>query len=293
MSEQLRERREAREKVRVVEAMIGTAAPKTTLDLLSDHWIHIQALLFAGATVYVGMRYSWGYTELPKLDAKQLLQEPVPALLSLAHSVGNSDCFDEEYTYSRCCDLTIGPVGDRKCWRGDAGFGYGDCCDAADKVIKAQYLMAAGEKYFQSARWLVNGKARRRHFKDALTAFKLAKQFDELGEELQWMIQNTEGAMRQNDAPPPPPPPRMDNAQGKANAKTLEELPTRPSHEVLGVAVDASPEEIKAAYRKLSRKLHPDRHGGDPAMEQKFMEVTRAHEQMTQEDGFSGQNDDM
>jgi DnaJ-domain-containing protein 1 len=289
MSEELRKRREAREAERLRRSKAAAAGEDpSSADLLTSYGTHIKAMFAATATVFIAMRYSWGFVELERLDAKALLREPVPELLQMAdHSnVGNGDCFDEEYTYGRCCDLSIGPVGDRKCWRGDIG--YTDCCHAQDKVAKARFIMQRGEKYFQSARWLVNAGAKRRHFKDALSAFKLAKQFDDLGEELQWMISNTEGALRAQDPPPPPPPPRnAPKTNKRGGSAPVEELPTRPPHEVLGVERDASPAEIKAAYRKLSRQLHPDRHGGDENMEQRFMEVTRAHELMTAVDGFS------
>jgi len=49
-------------------------------------------------------------------------------------------------------------------------------------------------------------------------------------------------------------------------------------YELLGVARDASDEELKRAYRRLARELHPDASGGDPASEAQFKEVTLAYE---------------
>ena len=48
-------------------------------------------------------------------------------------------------------------------------------------------------------------------------------------------------------------------------------------YEVLGVARDATGEEIKRAYRKLARQLHPDVNP-DPATQERFKEVTAAYE---------------
>jgi DnaJ-class molecular chaperone len=47
---------------------------------------------------------------------------------------------------------------------------------------------------------------------------------------------------------------------------------------VLGVSKGASDSEIKSAYRKLAKKLHPDVNQGDQAVEQKFKEVTAAYD---------------
>src|SRR5207245_9378978 len=52
----------------------------------------------------------------------------------------------------------------------------------------------------------------------------------------------------------------------------------RDPYEVLGVARDASEQEVKKAFRALARELHPDVNSHDPAAEEKFKEAAEAYE---------------
>ena len=53
---------------------------------------------------------------------------------------------------------------------------------------------------------------------------------------------------------------------------------TRDYYEVLGVTRDAGETEIKKAFRKLARELHPDVNSHDPQAEDKFKEAAEAYE---------------
>src|SRR3546814_20830264 len=49
-------------------------------------------------------------------------------------------------------------------------------------------------------------------------------------------------------------------------------------YDVLGVSRSAKPDEIKQAYRKLAKKLHPDLNPGNSKIEQQFKEVSAAYD---------------
>src|SRR5215471_4447875 len=48
-------------------------------------------------------------------------------------------------------------------------------------------------------------------------------------------------------------------------------------YKALGVGKTAKPAEIKAAYRKLARKYHPDANKGDSAAEERFKEISETY----------------
>ncbi len=58
----------------------------------------------------------------------------------------------------------------------------------------------------------------------------------------------------------------------------------RDYYEVLGLSKGASEEELKQAFRKLSRKYHPDFNPGDKEAEEKFKEVNEAYEVLSDPD---------
>jgi molecular chaperone DnaJ len=54
-------------------------------------------------------------------------------------------------------------------------------------------------------------------------------------------------------------------------------------YEILGVARDSSPDDLRRAYKKEALKHHPDRNGGDPKAEAAFKEVNEAYQVLSDE----------
>src|SRR3989338_5571370 len=49
-------------------------------------------------------------------------------------------------------------------------------------------------------------------------------------------------------------------------------------YQILGIPRSASADDVKAAYRKMSKEWHPDKHKGDKKAEEKFKEINEAYE---------------
>lgn len=62
----------------------------------------------------------------------------------------------------------------------------------------------------------------------------------------------------------------------------------RDPYEVLGIPQGASDDEIKAAYRKLAKKYHPDLNGGSAEAEARMKEVNEAYNILIKHKGTAG-----
>lgn len=66
----------------------------------------------------------------------------------------------------------------------------------------------------------------------------------------------------------------------KADPPPRRNSPVSDFHDVLGVTRDATSEQIRKAYRRLARELHPDMNP-DPAAHERFKKITRAYDVLT------------
>lgn len=60
-------------------------------------------------------------------------------------------------------------------------------------------------------------------------------------------------------------------------------MPPRDHYEVLGVRRDASPEELKSAFKRLASQYHPDRNQNDPSAHDRFKEINLAYQVLSDE----------
>src|SRR5258708_35796344 len=78
----------------------------------------------------------------------------------------------------------------------------------------------------------------------------------------------------------------------------MPNVPKTDYYELLGVPRKASAKEIRASYRKLARKYHPDLNPGDKSSEEKFKQMQEAYDvlsdtkkrQMYDQFGFYAEN---
>lgn len=55
-------------------------------------------------------------------------------------------------------------------------------------------------------------------------------------------------------------------------------LAGRDFYKILGVPKDANTNQIKKAYRKMAKELHPDKNSDDPLAQEKFHDLSAAYE---------------
>src|SRR5690606_4787106 len=84
-------------------------------------------------------------------------------------------------------------------------------------------------------------------------------------------------ARRRDHGRDPPRVPDGPQAAARGTRQGGAVVTKRDYYEILGVARDASEQDIKSAYRKLALKYHPDRNQGDAEAEERFKEAAEAY----------------
>lgn len=75
---------------------------------------------------------------------------------------------------------------------------------------------------------------------------------------------------------------------------TSDVLANRDFYKILNVKKAASTNEIKKAYRKLAKELHPDKNKDDPQASEKFADLSAAYEvKKLNKSLFSAKTDDV
>ena len=55
-------------------------------------------------------------------------------------------------------------------------------------------------------------------------------------------------------------------------------------YDILGIGRSASEQEVKSAYRKLAKELHPDRNKDNPNAAERFSDITKAYDLLSDEE---------
>jgi curved DNA-binding protein CbpA len=67
-------------------------------------------------------------------------------------------------------------------------------------------------------------------------------------------------------------------AESERRRSSASEMRSKDPYELLGVSREASADDIRRAYRGLTRKHHPDANPNDPGAEERFKELNQAYE---------------
>ena len=68
-------------------------------------------------------------------------------------------------------------------------------------------------------------------------------------------------------------------------SKENKNIKTFDPYDILNIRTNATDDDIKAAYRKLARELHPDKNPDDPEAAAKFILLTKAYRALSDEEG--------
>lgn len=249
-------------------------------------WL-LAVLLFG----YIGFQFSHiRYVAMNPEEAKAEVERLAKAKAKRAADAvrreklrGNPECWEGgDFTYARCCDLDKGNHGDEACWSDD--FGYGECCDPHDAKDKAEALLESAQAHLKRARWLYATKTKREAVDAALKDANRALALQPMNEMCRIAVNHIKDVIKKIWEKPDPE--KEKSSRNTAAPPDLPSLPFRPAHEVLGVAEDATDKQLKQAYRKLSRKLHPDKNPTDPMANARFAELSTAYKTLTEDAEF-------
>ncbi|MHC4502258.1 MAG: DnaJ domain-containing protein [Planctomycetota bacterium] len=96
---------------------------------------------------------------------------------------------------------------------------------------------------------------------------------------------SSRSSQRSSKRPPAPKRQKPKDAGAERKASPAVEGPVPDYYEILGVRKDASPEEIRASFRRLAKKYHPDRNASRAKWaEQKIRQIIQAYDTLMDRD---------